>query len=287
MYLIRSGNQRNPASSLLQTWMDLYRMKMQAINHFSVLTFLLILEQIIQVPPLDQGEHSGAREPMNPQTVIGACNRAQNTELDAQDPEAIGPDVDNLFADEDDGANSPPVQDEGEIDDSDDESAPTESEKKARAKYELMPTIPQLEEAMEDLKKLLRPPRCNKRQTYKDPGFDKKTIKSLEAMKLLCFNVLELERKKAPGETSRSRGIWTEASVTTARSLGHSKKGSKNPGKKKSKELRRWLRLFIDDRKEVPTSNWSTSGRSLIDDEDFAQEVQCLKKLSGCFGDST
>lgn len=168
---------------------------------------------------------------------------------------------------------------DGEIDDSDDESAPTTLEKQAKAEQELPPTVKQLEEAMEDLNKLLKPPRSDKRQKYKDPSFDPKTIKCLEAMRLLCFNVLELKKSEAPGE--KSRGIWTKASVTTARSLGHSTENSIKPGKKKAKELRKWLRLFIEDREEVPSCNWSTSGRSLIDDEDFAQEIHAHLQTLG------
>ncbi|KAJ3508503.1 hypothetical protein NLJ89_g5715 [Agrocybe chaxingu] len=178
--------------------------------------------------------------------------------------------------DEDEGAlpgDSNQVEaDKDPIDDSDDEAQPDEipgSQQRRKGKWDAAPTIPQLEEALVDLEKLLRPPRCNKRQRYSDPPFDKKTIKRLEQMKLLCFNVLDMEREKKLGE----RGIWTRASVQTARSLGNMKKGSRKPGEKKAKDLRRWLRLFIDDREEVPTCNWSTSGRSLIDDEDFAQEI--------------
>ena len=178
----------------------------------------------------------------------------------------------NVFEDADTA-----TPDDGEIDDSDEESAPTPLEK--QRVHELPPTIKQLEDAMEDLEKLLRPPRRDKRQKYKDPSYDTKTIKRLEAMRLLCFNVLELEKAKAPGE--KCRGIWTKASVTTARSLGHSAKNSITPGKKKAKELRKWLRLFIDDREEVPSYNWSTSGRSLIDDEDFAQEIHAHLQTLG------
>ncbi|KAF9455866.1 hypothetical protein BDZ94DRAFT_1355149, partial [Collybia nuda] len=86
-----------------------------------------------------------------------------------------------------------------------------------------------------------------------------------------------METNKAPGE----KGIWTKASIRTARSLGYAKKGSQYPGKKKSEGLRRWLRAFIDDREEVPTCNWSTSGRSLIDDEDFAQEIHAHLQTLG------
>jgi len=80
--------------------------------------------------------------------------------------------------------------------------------------------------------------------------------------------------------------IWTQASIDTAQSLGHIKKGSAKPGTKKAKALRKWVHEFIDDREEVPTCDWKTTGRSLIDDEDFAQEIhahlQTLKPHEVC-----
>ncbi|KAF8162642.1 hypothetical protein B0H34DRAFT_649809, partial [Crassisporium funariophilum] len=48
---------------------------------------------------------------------------------------------------------------------------------------------------------------------------------------------------------------------------------SQKPGEKKSRQLRKWIHDFIDDREEVPICHWQTSGRSLIDDENFAQEI--------------
>ena len=164
-------------------------------------------------------------------TGIGASDSA----TDAPDPVDVVSDREGVFEDADKATDPPTTPDDGEIDDSDDESVPTTSDKEAKAKHEPPPTVKQLEDAMEDLEKLLKPPRSDKHQNYKDPNFDPKTIKRLEAMKLLCFNVLELEKAKAPGE--KSRGIWTKASVTTARSLGHSTKNSIKPGKKKAKEL--------------------------------------------------
>ena len=89
-------------------------------------------------------------------------------------------------------------------------------------------------------------------------------------MKVLCFNAIELKRKKAPGDKTK---VWAQAAVLTARTLNYLNKGSKQPGEKKSKDLQWWLQLFIDDQEEVPTCNWSISGRSLIDNEDFTQEI--------------
>ena len=48
---------------------------------------------------------------------------------------------------------------------------------------------------------------------------------------------------------------------------------SRKPGEKKSHQLQKWIHDFIDDREEIPTCHWKTSGRSLINDEDFSQEI--------------
>ena len=68
----------------------------------------------------------------------------------------------------------------------------------------------------------------DKSQQYKDPAFDKKTVEYLQAMKLLCFNVLDMEEKKAHPKDK----VWMKASIQAAHSLGYSQKGSQKPGKK-------------------------------------------------------
>ena len=162
------------------------------------------------------------------------------------------------------------VDHDGPIDDSDDEAASIPPLKSSRnGIFEAAPSLEDIEKAHHDLEDLLCPLQRDKSQRYKDPGFDKRTTKCLEAMKLYCFNIIDMESKKQPGET----GIWTKASVQTSRSLGFGKKGSVKPGTHHARQLQEWVQTFIDDREEVPTCNWKTSGRSLIDDKDFAQEV--------------
>jgi hypothetical protein len=105
------------------------------------------------------------------------------------------------------------------------------------------PSLEDIEKAHHDLKDLLRPLQRDKSQQYKDPGFDKRTTKCLEAMKLYCFNIIDMESKKQPGET----GIWTKASVQTSKSLGFGKKGSVKPGTHHAQQLQEWVQTFIDD----------------------------------------
>jgi hypothetical protein len=56
---------------------------------------------------------------------------------------------------------------------------------------------------------------------YRDPAFDKKTVKHLQAMKLLCFNILDMEETK----TNPKEKVWTKMAIQTTHSLGYSKKG--------------------------------------------------------------
>ncbi|KAF8155272.1 hypothetical protein BJ912DRAFT_453668 [Pholiota molesta] len=88
-------------------------------------------------------------------------------------------------------------------------------------------------------------------------------------MQVLCREYILMVEKSTPNET----GLWRKAAVNAARILGYAKTGSQKPGEKKSRMLRRWLHEFISDREEVPTCKWQTSGQSLIDDPDFAQEI--------------
>jgi hypothetical protein len=126
-----------------------------------------------------------------------------------------------------------PQDGDGPIDDSDDDAAPETQEPKKKGKWLKPPTKEQIQDALVDLEKLLRPHRVNKSQQYKDPAFDKKTVECLQAMKLLCFNVLDMEEKKAHPNDK----VWTKAAIQTACSLGYCQKGSQKPGKKKLEHL--------------------------------------------------
>jgi len=126
-----------------------------------------------------------------------------------------------------------PINNDGPIDDRDDDAVPESEGPKKKGKWLKPPTKKQIQEALIDLEKLLQPPRVDKSQWYKDPAFDKKAIECLQAMKLLCFNVLDLDEKKAHPNDK----VWTKVSIQTARSLGYSRSDSQNPGKNKSEHL--------------------------------------------------
>ena len=167
----------------------------------------------------------------------------------------------------------------GPIDDSDSESAsdsdppgPDNQVRGEKGIFQPPPTLEQVETAARDLENILRPPRKDKTQSYKDVDLDKKTKKRLQDMHSFCINFIRMENRRK--ENLKPGSSWTLASVETAQILGY------GTGKKKSENLRKWVRTFIEDREKLPTCNWQTSGRSLIDDEDFAQEIhQHLQSL--------
>ena len=164
----------------------------------------------------------------------------------------------------------------GPIDDSDSEQSDLEPEPGPerpcrKGTFFPAPTLEQVEDAVRDLQDILKPPRTSTSRPYKDPSMDKKSRKRLEDMRTFCLNFIRLEKgKQASGS---KKNCWTLASVETAQILGYAKKNSTKPGTKKARELRKWVQAFIADREEIPICNWQASGRSLIDDEDFAQEI--------------
>ena len=170
-------------------------------------------------------------------------------------------------------------EDAGPIDDSDSEQSepePGPEKPYRRGTFLPAPTLEQVEGAVQGLQDILRPPRTDISRPYKDPSLDKRSQKRLEDMRIFCLNFIRLENEqleKAAAAGGSKKNSWTLASVETAQILGYAKKDSDKPGAKKARELRKWVQAFIADREELPICNWQTSGRSLIDDEDFAQEI--------------
>lgn len=163
---------------------------------------------------------------------------------------------------------------DNQIDDSSDEAAA----ETPRGSFEFPPIYEEIQGALEGIENILKPPRDDVRRSYKDPGLDKKTRARLEEMAALCRQYLERldkARMQEPGSSveTTAQGLWISTSVSIATIFGHVKKGSKNPGGKRGRNLRRWVRDFVSDQNEVPNCHWNNSGRSLIDDEDLAQEI--------------
>ena len=96
-------------------------------------------------------------------------------------------------------------------------STATSEKAKKGGKPALM--IKQLEEALEDIEKLLQALRSN---------IDKKTFEY--KIKRPFLNMLELKRNEEQGTMSWRN--WTKAPITAARNLGHVNKNSRNIGGK-------------------------------------------------------
>jgi hypothetical protein len=92
----------------------------------------------------------------------------------------------------------------------------------------------------------------------------------LNDMQIFCRKYILLVKTSSPD----AKGLWQKAAIETLHVLGHTKEeGSKKPGEKRSYELRKWVCKFILDCEEIPSCHWQTSGRLLINDPDFAQEI--------------
>ncbi|KAH8797296.1 hypothetical protein DL96DRAFT_1565702 [Flagelloscypha sp. PMI_526] len=199
-------------------------------------------------------------------------------------------DEDNEEEGGDEKEDSRPKTPDPPLDDSDDEADDwgTEAEKRknanCRGHFLAAPSVEEAEAAYNDVQCILRPPRCKtkdgKGNGYKDPGLSNVQRRDLELMRLFLWNFVELERKRnmerekigAPAPL-KPHTTWIEASKLTVRSMGKGRKESKDPGKHASEKLRKKTRAFLEDRSEIPSNHYGNFARSLIDDEDFQQEI--------------
>ena len=85
-------------------------------------------------------------------------------------------------------------------------------------------------------------------------------------------------RKPKHQKKSLGGSGWRHQSLQQG-ALDTQQKIQANLGKRKPR--RKWLWAFIDDHEEVARCNWSMSGRSLIDNEDFVQEVHVHLQMLG------
>ncbi|KAK0495602.1 hypothetical protein EDD18DRAFT_1354057 [Armillaria luteobubalina] len=156
----------------------------------------------------------------------------------------------------------------GQIDDSDEEAAAPHPPRKGI--FLPPPTIDEVQAAHGDLIAMLNPWR-KKKKGYKDPEINRKQRIALEHMKIFSHTYLEMEKAKRPGEGNK----WMAASLQTA---AIDRKGPYLAGC-----LRKQLWQFIADRNETPEWDFHTCGCSLLDDEDFAQELHLHLQSLGEF----
>jgi hypothetical protein len=109
-------------------------------------------------------------------------------------------------------------------------------------------------------------------------------VKDLTLVKDFLWEYIEQEaladrilQAKAHGKfikrPANGHSCWMQASIETARRHGKGLVLSKNPGSHAARELRRQAHAFISDRENIPENKYGIYGRSLIDDEDFKQEL--------------
>ena len=123
--------------------------------------------------------------------------------------------------------------------------------------YEHPPTLDQARSAMDDLAKLLKPPRLTG-AGYKDPMVDLLLRERLEHMKLFLWAYID--PKSATFEK------WIGASLQVANAV------QRKPWYGRTLQMR--VRAFISDRDNLPFNIYGEWNESLIDkDEDLAQEI--------------
>ncbi len=157
--------------------------------------------------------------------------------------------------------------DGGCIEVTDDEAEGPEPESKIKGHFVPPPSIEEVRKAFQDLGSILKPCRKNA-NGFKDPGFDRIVIERLSGMKLLCHNYAEMH------ERNLASSQWIAASLLTAKSLGS--------GPHLARSLRKWIHAFISDSEFIPEHyHKGKTGHSLIDDEDFAQELHLYLQSVG------
>jgi hypothetical protein len=153
--------------------------------------------------------------------------------------------------------------DDGPIDDGDDEAEVQQPVKdKKPGHFFPPPSIAEAERAFHDLANILKP-RRKKGYGFKDPDLDRIVMERLSGMKLFCYNYIQMQDEKvaSPGSSQ-----WGAASLHTANSLGGNVYMARS--------LREWTRAFIADPEFIPEHHQKgRAGRSLIDDENFTQEL--------------
>jgi hypothetical protein len=131
----------------------------------------------------------------------------ENTTTDAAEDEVWNDDESRqLHPDED------PIEDSDN--ETDTEGPEEQSERQRGGKFVFPPSIEQAEKAFDNLMNILKP-RRKKGPGFTDPGLDKIVTERLSAMKLFCFNYLDMSKK------NKAKPQWQAASLQTAQSLGH------------------------------------------------------------------
>ena len=142
---------------------------------------------------------------------------------------------------------------------------PPVAEREAQTVHEVPPTVPQAprkpphvelaRSALDDIHKVLRPPR-DKGTGYKKAKIDDVLQKQLEMMRIMLSGYIQ-------GQS------WMAASLRSARVM---ERGYRS-GTYTAERVRAWTRAFIADRSILPINIYATWNHSILDDEDLAQDL--------------
>ncbi|KAI0289743.1 hypothetical protein BC826DRAFT_990766 [Russula brevipes] len=105
------------------------------------------------------------------------------------------------------------------------------------------PSVDEARAALEDLKKLLKPPR-EKGPGYRHHNFDELTYSRLEAMRGFLWKYV------SGGDTASGTKRWTRASLETAQE--HER------GPHHARLLREWAHAWLANREDLPTNMYGT-----------------------------
>ncbi|KIK79938.1 hypothetical protein PAXRUDRAFT_16061 [Paxillus rubicundulus Ve08.2h10] len=129
-------------------------------------------------------------------------------------------------------------------------------------KLHLTPSLESAERALDDIKKLLKPPR-NSGSGYNRRNFPPVLGERLEWMKTFLWTFCDSTRNaEARGNQSPQ---WIAASLATA--------GTAMKGKWFTRNLHFWSKAYILDREDLPLDLFGDWKISKIDDEDLAAEL--------------
>lgn len=119
------------------------------------------------------------------------------------------------------------------------------------------PTVDEVALALEDIKKILNPPRRTGRG-YKDPELDLLFRSRLESMQQFMWTYIN--------PNSGATGHWQASSLKTADNL--------RKGPAHAQKLHDWVRAYIADREDLPVNPYGQWNESVIDkDPALAQEI--------------
>jgi len=115
-------------------------------------------------------------------------------------------------------------------------------------KHDHPPAIYEAQSALDDIKKLLRPPR-DKGPGYKDPGLDELLRGRLEGMRHFLWAYVNPQ--------SSTHGAWGASSMKAADDL--------EKGMAFACKLREWSRAFLADREDIPINPYGKWNESILD----------------------